>query len=674
MPLSKEKQTKLPKKFKQGDLPQNNKEWIRYINSLHDAGLKKRHKYEFQWVLNMAYFLGYQHLIWNTRTGNIQIPQSMSSPLTINRIGSFTEARHAKLTKQRPVPRVIPNTPDLDDQNAAKFGGRVLDHLWRKIDMDEEYDATIMQMLIFGTSFMENLWDPFSGDPFTRNRGEGENILQFKQDGSADDEQVFPGEVSSKCVNPFQLIPASDQKKDIKDQDWIIKRDYLSLSEILKRYPHLKGKVEAKDGEDIRTEQEKTLERLASPISSSVGIGLSHTADSINSELLCKTFYMKPNEQHPDGFIMVIIQNEVAWTGPFPNDYGKNVYPIVKFTEKNDGIHFWQQSTIEKLMSIQRAYNRLRQKKLNNIYLMANGKWLLPKGSQVSEDSITDEEAEIIEYNSAVPAPQQAQLTSLPNYAREMANELLTDFRDVGGQRESTLSPPPNVTAGVAMQIAAELGDEIIGPILRRLGRSMSRVANQQLLILDQEYIEDRIIQIIGPANEFGVTWFKQGDLRNQTDVHIEIESLFPDFRGSKRQTLLDLWDRRVIQDPAQLLKAYRFGNFDMIVEEQEKKDEMVWLEIESIKKGKEPEITPFQDHANHVRILNQWVASPEFLRLIPERKQLAIIVVQAHLQFLIQSLPQQGAPVQGQNQNAVGTPFGAQVPVGAGGNQGPQG
>ena len=50
---------------------------------------------------------------------------------------------------------------------------------------------------------------------------------------------------------------------------------------------------------------------------------------------------------------------------------------------------------------------------------------------------------------------------------------------------------------------------------------------------------------------------------------------------------------------------------------------------------------------------------------MIPERKQLAINVLQAHMQYLLQSMPNQGQPAPQQNQAAVGTPFGPAVTAG---------
>ncbi len=72
-----------------------------------------------------------------------------------------------------------------------------------------------------------------------------------------------------------------------------------------------------------------------------------------------------------------------------------------------------------------------------------------------------------------------------------------------------------------------------------------------------------------------------------------------------------------------------------------------------------------------YVTEMSKWMQSPEFLRLIPERKELAIAVVQAHLKQLMGSLPGGGAATAQQNQAAVGTPTGPAIPSGQAGNAG---
>ena len=182
--------------------------------------------------------------------------------------------------------------------------------------------------------------------------------------------------------------------------------------------------------------------------------------DDLNSEVLCKTMWIRPMPEFEDGLVVVVIGDQLAYIDTFPNDYGENIYPYVDFSERQDGYHFWPQATVERLIPIQNAYQRLSQKKLKNAYLMANGKYLLAKGSQVIESSLNSTSGEVVEYNPSVPAPTQLQLAPLPNYVAQMQQQLLTDFADVGQQRPSSVSPPANLSAGIAIQISSELADD----------------------------------------------------------------------------------------------------------------------------------------------------------------------------------------------------------------------
>lgn len=668
MPMEPEVRLNLPKKnYKKGDLPDSKEGWVEYVNKCHGYGLEQRKKYELQWAVNTAYYKGYQNLIFDPVMGILQLARENIQPIMVNRIGAFVEARHAKLTKNRPTSRVIPNTTDRADINAAKYSDQALMHLWRKIDMESQYDRGVMQMLLCGTSFMKNVWDPLSGDTIEEDSIDDDNIVEVIEEGIKRN-KIFMGEVSSKPISAFGLLPASDAIPDIKDQPWMLERPRVPIAEIEKRFPHLRGKVMPEGLEESTTEYERLIMRMASQVFSGYGTGgpKKGNKQSLDGCAVLKGLWVAPNYQYEEGVVVMVCGKELAFIDKFPNDYGDNVYPFVKMYEKEDGFNFWNQSTIERLIPVQRAINTIKQKKIKNAVLMANGKWMNPTGSQVPEEAFTDEEGEVIPYNPAVPEPHQAQISSLPNYVQALDAELVTDFRDVAGQRETSVTPTPNLTAGVAMQIQAELADEVLNPIIRRLSRSMEKTANQQLLLIDQEWIEPRKVQIIGTKGPMAVQWMKNADFRHHTDVHIEIDSMFPEFRGQKIQKLLDLWDRRIITDPKQIIEAMRFGNFDSILDKQEEIDDMLYLDIQKIKKGQAPEFSPFQNHSEYAKKLIEFINTPEFLRLIPERKSLAIQVAQQHLQFLMAQMPEMGQPVEQQNQAAVGTPFGPSVPAGA--------
>lgn len=658
----------LPKVPADSGLPKKEEDWARYIRRLHDEGLARRRRYEFQWVINLSYYLGYQELLLNTGTGIIEIPKEYRNPIHVNRVGSFIESRHAKITKNRPQSRVFPNSTEPADKHAAKASDDLLRHLWRAIDMDQQYDRLTMLELLCGTSFMKTVWDPLAGDIIKQpvkhaTDTEDEFEVELTDDGSVAEEEVFLGEISCRARSTFNLVVPDENTPDIRDQEWVIERSHMTSAEITRIWPHLEGKIAKKFFDDELTEYEKTIDRMASPLFKSSMKAGADTPDKFNSRALGIEIWFKPNFYFPDGLMAVVIGNEIAVMDKFPHDYGKNKYPYVKFSEKEDGYHFYPQATIERLIPVQRAINRLKQHKLRSTFLMANPKWLLAKGSQVSEDSLTDEVGEVVEYNPSVPAPKPAEIAPLPAYVSNFGEELIRDFRDVGGQRESTVTPPPNLTAAVALQVAAEQADEVVGPIVRRQTRGMELVAEQQLRIANAEYSEPRKIKILGEHNRVMISYLSGMDLKHHFDVHIEIESMIPDFRGSKRQTLLELWDRRIIQDPQKILNAFRYGMFEEVLEEEEKNLETVEMDIAVMKKGKAPAIFPAQNHLLYVRELTKFIQTPEFLALIPERRELFLQVLQAHLGFVQQQMPQ--GPMPQTNQAAVGTPFGPQKPAG---------
>lgn len=662
---------KLPKKdYKKGDLPDTEDGWVSYINKLHDFHIHRRQKYEYQWVVNVAYYMGLQNLIFSPRTGMIEMPKDLKSPLVINRIGSFIESRHAKLTKARPIPRVLPNTNDPVDLNGAKNADKLLTYLWRKIQMDTQDDKLTMMMLLCGTAFMKNLWDPYTGDVVKEYKKSGDGLdLIIDDEGGLAEEQIYMGDVSSRAMSPFSFLPADDSITEVKDQPWVMERSHLPLSEVEMLYPDLRGNLNKDNKESIYTEHEKTVQRMQGSIFQGVSFGLTAASDALNSTALVKTFWLKPNYQYEKGVVAVVVRNKLALINIWPNEFGGNIYPYVKFQERDNGFHFWGQSTIERLIPIQRAYNRSKQQKAKNSALMANLKWMVPKGAQLMPEALNDEEGEIVEYNPSVPEPHIAQLSPMPNYAVEFDREMIADFRDVGGQRESSITPPPNLTAGVSIQIASELADEIIGPIIRRKARSLEYVANTQLLLMDQEYNDPRKIKVLGDNGKVDVQWMSSVDFRHSTDVHIEIESMLPDFRGAKRQTLLDLWDRKIIQDPDAILKAFRYGNWDILLESKDHAQENIDLSIMEMKRGKEPEIGPFDNQILWVKTLTAWIQSPEFLRMIPERKAMVIQHLQKRLGGVMGQMPGGGQQTGEQSQGSVATPFGATIPAGAEGN-----
>ena len=80
---------KLPKKsYKKSTRPSSEDEWITLIRRERERRLDLRKKHELTWTLNLAYYMGFQNLLYDRSSGLLRIQNGSSQPLTVNRIGS----------------------------------------------------------------------------------------------------------------------------------------------------------------------------------------------------------------------------------------------------------------------------------------------------------------------------------------------------------------------------------------------------------------------------------------------------------------------------------------------------------------------------------------------------------------------------------------------------------
>src|SRR3990167_4322340 len=105
-----EAQVRVPKQAtRTSDYPQTKEEWVKYVVKKHDEALDHRKKHELQWAINLAYYKGFQNLAYDRMSGFLHVMKDNVPEIIVNRIGSFIDGRHAKIAKNRPAARVLPN-------------------------------------------------------------------------------------------------------------------------------------------------------------------------------------------------------------------------------------------------------------------------------------------------------------------------------------------------------------------------------------------------------------------------------------------------------------------------------------------------------------------------------------------------------------------------------------
>jgi hypothetical protein len=641
--------------------PKDKQGWVKYINKLHDQAVTDRKPREFQWALNLAYYLGFQSLRYNPHNGDF-FREMETEIYTINRISSYVEARMAKLSNINYIPVVSPDKLDPIKMAAAELAEDMYRHYWKVTDRDSKEKLLTLLTLIYGCAFKKVIWNSESGDVVQREKGlDKEGIAQLDSSGNPETEDIFLGKFEFHVKSPFAVLSDSDAMDLDDDYNWIIDRTFMTLEEAQAKYKNVDADMA------LLTEEPTQYESLTQRLSSSIFTGMSGLTVSksvqkpeIKEErrVLVKEFWKKPSKHYPKGILAVVVGSQLVHFTGWPEGYSR--CPIIKLDEKKNPIGFYGLSTLERLIPIQRRYNEYRTRISSSAALMANPKWMSPKGAGLAEDALTDEEGEVVEYNPAYPAPHQAAIAPLPNYVVESGREDIIDFRDVSGEQEASQQPFGGLTAAVAMQEAASQQNQILGPTISYIKESIESEGELVLQLIVKYWNDPRKIAILG-ENRVVASQIVTGEMiKNQTDFTISVESGLGESKASNRQALMDMWDRGIIRDPEKLLEAYRAGKLDVATDDQDEDKLAVIEDIVAIKEGKQPPIGPMDNHALFIKMLSKFMSTPEFRRLAPDRQQIAMMALQQHAQFM--------QPKQEPGQNnpaAVGTPFGSQKPEG---------
>jgi hypothetical protein len=644
--------------------PKDERAWARMFSDMISIALNEREGIETQWARNAAYYFGFQHLLYDPMTKFIQVDGGRNDEYIINRIAGFLEQRVAKLAKSKPTLTVIPDKNDPLVIKGADISEKLLKNLWKINEKDEALEEAIMLSCLMGSSFKKTLWDSEAGDGVRDEQDEDGNI-EFMEDGRQKTNVFYMGEVTSALRNAFQVLVPSGVKK-IRKSEWICDRTMNNVDEIKKKFPDFDIDAALKHPDDTtRFEKFVYCLGLGSPyqFGATSFSGMERTGSKTSCRdlelAMVNEIWMAPNRIYENGILATMVGTQLLQLDEWP--YGHRYYPFTKLDEHWNPFGFYGISTVTRLIPIQRHYNDSRTQVAKNRRLMAVGKWWAPLGCGLSEDSLTDEEGEVVQSNGNMSPPQQLGVAPLPNYVMQDMDRDIIDIRDVSGERSVDAQPFSGLTAGVAIETMAELSDIGLGPSIKNIERACISEAKLELLLANEYYTDERVMNVIGEnKGDFSTVVFNNLDLKWQTDVTIQMEAGFGQSKSGIRQTLINFWDRRIIFDPEIFLKAWATGNLDILLRQKDPAEAIVIEDIEAAKQGAMPQVNPFDNHVVHIRMLSAFIQTPEFRKLPPDRQMIISQLLQMHLQYM---QPQEEAPEQ--NQAAVGTPFGEQVTEG---------
>jgi hypothetical protein len=160
---------------------------------------------------------------------------------------------------------------------------------------------------------------------------------------------------------------------------------------------------------------------------------------------------------------------------------------------------------VKNLVSPQEQLNKLSSQELHIVNTTANSGWITEEGSLVNmtNEDLTERGAETglhIVHARGTTAPSKIQPNQIPTGIDRITQKAAHNIKEISGVSDAMLGYESAEVSGVALKSKQERGQIQIQVPLDNLARTRHMLAKKMLELVQQFYVEERLIQITNPA------------------------------------------------------------------------------------------------------------------------------------------------------------------------------
>lgn len=549
---------------------------------------RQRRLYEPDWVLNLAYINGEQHVEWdNGKRGlrPVEYPRH-TVKVTRNVMGKIHQISKSRILKADPTAIALPMTADNRDKIVADIATAALKQWAREDDEEERIRDLVDWQLATGNGFFKTFWDPLQGMPRT--------VV------------VPPFEVS---LDPYAKL--------FGDVRWLVHTQFLAPDVVQALYPGAPKKLL---GEGRRDTQYSTN------INQYTGGGVDTDVPGVTVH----EYWERPWSGREEGALIVFTEDGVLAEGPFPYDHKMLPFSHAGHVKRSDSI--WHRAHHDFLRSLQDEVNRAEQQIVQNRAL-ANGKWGIPQEIEMQE--LPDGDPRQVLRWTGPPGIAPIQFPGVP-FQQWVAGEpdrLAWAISDLAGQHEvSNGGVPGRVEAASAIQLLQEQDDSIMQDPRRSLEQAVARASTQKLQLFKQYGKPELQVKSYDKNGRFELHTFKKDELALDQRVVVRSTTGLPSSIAGRRDYIDWLLQRGLIQQPMALEMLEIMPEEMDLLSDQTDRNKAVREneEFRYVKGNEDPEnpvvAMPFEDdnHAVHLRIHADFKKSEEYMEM-PDAAKLAL-------------------------------------------------
>lgn len=574
-------------------LPTDDDELIQWLNAKREQG-KPMMPYN-QMKLNMAMYLGFQWVTWDHRMRAYRRPtidiQDPNTPVRIssNKIGGLGERTIAKLTKTLPEPEVRPVSDDDDDVDSARVGTRILTHELDRLDWNVRLQQFLQWPVALGWGYAHPWWNPKGGS----------KVAPDPDDDMA--EPIMEGEVEIDYVAPFDLN-VDPSARSMREARWAVRTTCMTREEAWEKFD-----VELTGGEA------RSLEHEVQALGSTGQVDPAHPSEEwVNVYQL----WMVPCKAAPQGCVITWANQEVIEK--------KMKYPFqhneLPFLQCNllPGFSREGRTWVTDLLPLQTDYNDTLSREAT-IRRQLTPKFIGAVG-QVDPQRITSR-VEVLQYMPGFGNPP-ALMEPNGSWAQQFEMGMARDASDMGersGMSDASTGKSASTAPAASIMALQETDDTKMFLSATCLASFISQVGRQILLLCRQYWTEERTVRTWSDADYPAAYRYLGADIDDRLDVHISAESALPRSKAARAQLVLELQQRFPdLLDPQTVMSLLEVPGVDLITRTLDEDTRLQQREIGEMLQGQNPIVKPFHNHTIHLKVINSFRKSLEYLRMQP--------------------------------------------------------
>jgi len=651
--------TELPPINELSDQTPDERKLVEYIKEKIDSvrQTNSRIAIEGTYMCNIAYLLGFDGVYYDTayrQFRNIDPKRKLSrNRFKVNKILPTIQNRLARLTQNAPRWEILPNSNSTEDKDACRLAEQVVVNVMDRQNFTQKRQDALMMAMQGGHAYIQVLWDPNAGKPMINpETGELEG---------------YEGDVKFEPLNCLEVFP-DPLAKNIEEAQFLIKAKTRKLDYFRSRYPDRGHLVKEESTWLLSATYDMKTNSLTS-----VGIVGAQTHDQMKNSAIEIVYYEKRSKEHPNGRRVVcangvLLEDEELPVGEFD---------IVKIDDMIIGGRYNSEAIITHLRPIQDQYNVTRTKMADWVRKMLAGKYLVPKGSGLGQESLNNDSGEVVEYNivPGAPPPTAMQVPQIPSYAYKDVETLDGEFDFVSGINEISRGTLPSASIPAAgMAFLQEQDQTRIGVQISRNETAYAKVAQLTLKYVAKNYIMPRLLKIAGDGLGYTVKEFVGSDLKDNFDIRVIPGSTNPDSKVLRNQEIMTRYQMGLFgnpQDPkviARVLKMTEFGDANEIWKKQALDEAQVKRVIKAIEENDQvalrQNMNEFDNHLLHLELMNEYRLEDKFRALSDQQKGLFFYVMEWRLNASINQLNPGLQQTQNMAQDAVEKMQAGQLPT----------